>query len=698
MLAGCSSSTLLSPRHRLRIEASKQFQACHFPLTNSMSTQRLDMQCSFPRREAAISQPIRPVGISVDQKPIESRAGSCSLKQQNIHLPPLATRPRLSLRGRRETEGGIWAEGNNLKRFAERSPVDRSKKVKRKRGSSSKDVEQSEGAVEGDDDDDDDDASGLRLGQLDGRSFWFQSGFEVSSYLPGLSQPEAPFSLTVSQDEDRVCFVPSEVISPPPLPLTNNPWIDFGVSKITHLGDKNVETSHRQPAVREPSESRTSYESSLSLRLNENPPPVHDSGNGSGNPHPLEGTPAQVVDESDEEEQLGFELVGDLIDCVEAIGSKNILAINHFIAKLGDLASPRGRTPIVRLVAYFTEGLAIRTSRIWPNLFHLATPRDLDLADDEHGTSFRLLNQISPIPKFIHFSSNEILLRAFEGKQKVHIIDFDIKQGLQWPSFFQSLASRSRPPIHVRITGVGESKHELNETGDRLAGFAGAMNLPFEFHPVVDRLEDVRLWMLHVKEGESVAVNCMFQLHKTLYDSSGGALRDLLGLIRSTNPTVVVMAEQEASTNFQSLDTRVCNSLKYYSAIFDSLHCSLPSPSAPARIKTEEMFGREIRNIIACEGSERYERHETFTKWKKLMSDGGFTSMRISEREILQIQMLLKMYSFHRFSVKTQSDEEEEGAPATALTLSWEDEPLYTVSAWTPTDAPGASSSFSQRG
>ncbi|RVW16331.1 Scarecrow-like protein 28 [Vitis vinifera] len=293
----------------------------------------------------------------------------------------------------------------------------------------------------------------------------------------------------------------------------------------------------------------------------------------------------------------------------------------------------------------------------------------------------------NPIPKFIHFTSNEILLRAFEGKDRVHIIDFDIKQGLQWPSLFQSLASRTNPPSHVRITGVGESKQELNETGDRLAGFAEALNLPFEFHPVVDRLEDVRLWMLHVKDKESVAVNCIFQLHKTLYDGSGGALRDFLGLIRSTNPSIVLMAEQEAEHNELSLETRVSNSLRYYSAIFDSIDYSLPLDS-PVRMKVEEMFAREIRNIIACEGSDRVERHESFEKWRRRMEQGGFRCVGISEREMLQSQMLLKMYSCENYSVSKRGQD-------AALTLSWLDQPLYTVSAWTQVDVAGSSSSFS---
>lgn len=683
MLAGCSS-TLLSPRHRLRSEAPAQFQACHFP---SMSTQRLDLPCSFARKDTARNQPIRPVGLSVE-KPIEAKSSSCSLKQ-NIRLPPSVTTAQTApfIEGsRRENRDEFWEKNKSLKRFAEQGPFGDDDdeacmiRAKRKRGNVMSDVFPEE-------------EKKLSLGQLGSGSFWLQQPpFDVPRSVPlitGLKPPQIPFSLSCSGEEDRVCFVPSDVISPP-LPLSHNPWVESVVTQITDLGDKNVETG--QGPVKEASGSSTSSEShGLVPKLDETPS-EHEIGNGSKRPNPTER--AVVVaghnGADNHRDHDGFELVSLLVACAEAIASKNIPVINHFIARLGELASPRG-SPISRLTAYYTEALSLRVARFWPHIFHISPPRELDRVDDDCGTSLRLLNQVSPIPRFIHFTSNEILLRAFEGKDRVHIIDFDIKQGLQWPSLFQSLASRTNPPCHVRITGIGESKQELIETGDRLAGFAEALNLPFEFHPVVDRLEDVRLWMLHVKEKESVAVNCIFQLHKMLYDNTGGVLRDFLGLIRSTNPTVVLMAEQEAEHNDPGFETRLSNSLKYYSAIFDSLEESIP-PDSPIRMKIEGMFARDIRNIIACEGRERFERHQGFGKWQKMMEQGGFRSIKTGEREINQSQMLLKMYGCENYKV------EKQGEDGTALTLSWLDQPLYTISAWEPIDVAGSSSSFFSAG
>lgn len=679
MLAGCP--TLLSPRHRLRSEASAQFQACHFQLQEklgAMSTQRLDIPCSFARKEAAPrSQPSRPVGISLE-KVNEVKTTTCAIRR-NVRTPSSISTPSAFWDGKGEVEDAFWEKRKSLKRYSEQSSSEEScaNRAKRKRSSSSNTTP-----------DDSSDGERLSVGQLGSASFWYPLAVDDPHSMLGITSlpPPVPFPASSSAEEERFCFVPSEAILPSD-PLSNNPWMESIVTEITDKGDKDVVTSEG-PKNTKSSSSTSSESHSLSLKLNESSS-ANETGNGSQNPYLYEGSRAATGNGSTQTGNQGLELVSLLVACVEAIELRNFANINQFLSRLGELASPEG-TPIQRVGSYFTEALAIRTARLWPSIFHIAPPRELDRAEDEAATSFRLLNHLSPIPKFLHFTSNEMILRAFEGKDRVHIIDFDIKQGLQWPGLFHSLASRPNPPTHVRITGIGESKQELQDTGDRLAGFAAALNLPFEFHPVVDRLEDVRLWMLHVKENECVAVNCILQLHKVLYDESGGVFRNLLGLIRSTNPTIVLVAEQEAEHNHLKWERRFLDSLKYYSAIFDSLDSSLPLDSSPTKIKVEEMFAREIRNIIACEGSDRVERHENFNTWRRLMEEGGFRCMGVTERESLQSQMLLKMFSSKDYNV------EKQGEDGGGLTLSWLDQPLFTVSSWAPIDFAGSSSSLSQ--
>ncbi|CAN8245331.1 unnamed protein product [Cochlearia groenlandica] len=670
MLAGCSSSSLLSPTRRLRSEAVSSATSgsisAHFP----MNTQRLDLprSSSFSRKETPTNRPQLGRSISLDNnnnsnsnnRPIERKTGGgCSLKQ-NIKLPPLATT-------RASGEGFSWNNNDNnyrgkkgLKRFAEEDKEDEKSliRVKRQRGGETEDDHN--------------------------RGFWFEhfTGQQHSS------SQVLPFSLTCSGDdeEEKVCFAPSDVISQP---LQSNPnWV---ITELSGLGDKDIE-GNRPAAVKEPSGSSTSA-SSESLSLSHR---VQEPRNGSRNPYThhrgAEERTSENINNNNHRNDLqrDFELINLLTGCLEAIRTRNIAAISHFIARTGDLASPRGRTPMTRLISYYIEALALRVARMWPHVFHIAPPREFERTiEDESGNALRFLNQVTPIPKFIHFTANEMLLRAFEGKERVHVIDFDIKQGLQWPSFFQSLASRSNPPRHVRITGIGESKLELNETGDRLHGFAEAMNLRFEFHPVVDRLEDVRLWMLHVKEGESVAVNCVSQMHRTLHDGTGSAIRDLAGLIRSTNPIALVIAEQEAEHDSMQLETRVCNSLKYYSAIFDAIHANLGAESL-MRFKIEEMlFGREIRNIVACEGSHRQERHVGFRNWRRMMENLGFRSLGVTEREVLQSKMLIRMYGSGDGGFYNVERSDEDGG----VTLRWSEQPLYTVSAWA-IGGIGGSSSF----
>ncbi|KAI5680662.1 hypothetical protein M9H77_01889 [Catharanthus roseus] len=63
--------------------------------------------------------------------------------------------------------------------------------------------------------------------------------------------------------------------------------------------------------------------------------------------------------------------------------------------------------------------------------------------------------EATPYLKFSHFTANQGILEAFQGHDFVHVIDFSLMQGLQWPSLIQALALRPGGPPLLRITGIG---------------------------------------------------------------------------------------------------------------------------------------------------------------------------------------------------------------------------------------------------
>ncbi|XVE54351.1 hypothetical protein DITRI_Ditri03aG0073600 [Diplodiscus trichospermus] len=282
-----------------------------------------------------------------------------------------------------------------------------------------------------------------------------------------------------------------------------------------------------------------------------------------------------------------------------------------------------------------------------------------------------------PYLKFAHFTANQAILEAFEGHDCVHVVDFNLMHGLQWPALIQALALRPGGPPLLRLTGIGppspDGRDSLREIGLRLAELARSVNVRFAFRGVAAaRLEDVKPWMLQVSPREAVAVNSVMQLHRLLgSDSSPNSpIETVLGWIRSLNPKIMTVVEQEANHNQPSFLDRFTEALHYYSTMFDSLEaCTVQLEKALAEIYIQ----REITNVVSCEGSARVERHEPLAKWRTRLSGAGFRPLHLGSNAFKQASMLLTLFSAEGYSV-----EENEGR----LTLGWHSRPLIAASAW----------------
>ncbi|MCO5554557.1 hypothetical protein L7F22_008087 [Adiantum nelumboides] len=367
----------------------------------------------------------------------------------------------------------------------------------------------------------------------------------------------------------------------------------------------------------------------------------------------------------------GLRLVHLLLACAEAVAKENYFEAKEIWLHLKQVVSKQGDS-MQRVAAYFTDALHARLTRSGGRSYvALRTTFDSGSAN-EVLAAYQILYQACPYVKFAHFTSNQAIFEAFAGEKRVHIVDLDIIQGYQWPAFIQALAARPGGAPCLRITGVGMPLEAVQETGKQLSELAESLRVPFKFHSVGERLENLKSHMLQRRIGEALAVNSCDRLHRLLSEPMS-PLFGVLHMLREQAPSIFTLVEQEASHNGPFFLGRFLEALHYYSAIFDSLDATLPKTS-PERAKVEQLvFANEITNIVACEGGERVERHEKLDKWRQMMEAMGFENVALSANAVNQSKLLLGLYPCDGYTLV-----EDRGS----LLLGWQERPIVAASAW----------------
>ncbi|XP_042495284.1 scarecrow-like protein 1 isoform X1 [Macadamia integrifolia] len=366
-----------------------------------------------------------------------------------------------------------------------------------------------------------------------------------------------------------------------------------------------------------------------------------------------------------------------LFECAAAISDGNMEEAAAIIAELRQRVSIQG-DPAQRIAAYMVEGLAARMAASGKFLYKALKCKEPPTLD--RLAAMQILFEVCPCFKFGFMAANGAIAEAFKDEERVHIIDFDVNQGSQYMTLIQAFAARPGKPPNVRITGVDDPESVqrtvggLNIIGQRLEKLAEQFGVPFEFRAVPAKTEDVTPAMLDCRPSEALVVNFAFQLHH-MPDESVSTLnqRDqLLRMVKSLNPKLVTVVEQDVNTNTAPFFPRFVEAYNYYSAVFESLDATL-SRESPDRINVErQCLARDIVNIVACEGEERIERYELAGKWRARMMMAGFQSCPLSAYVNETIRKLLKQYC-DRYKIK------EEGG---ALHFGWEERILVVASAW----------------
>ncbi|MCO5558112.1 hypothetical protein L7F22_011689 [Adiantum nelumboides] len=239
-----------------------------------------------------------------------------------------------------------------------------------------------------------------------------------------------------------------------------------------------------------------------------------------------------------------------------------------------------------RVLHYFCEALEARIhgvgSRAYSDVLYNNRPSVAEVLK-----AFKTAFSFIPMLKFSHYFANQSILKAAEGATSLHIIDYGIFYGFQWPCLINALADREEGlPIFV-ITGIefpqpgNNSAEGLEDIGRRLSQYAKTYNVPFKYHAIAaSHWEDVDP-ISHTSGDmqEVVVVNCMHRLRHVFDESAAGSddysascpRQKLLEKMCKLNPDLFVVAVMNASHNSPFFVSRFREALNYYCSKFDAM-------------------------------------------------------------------------------------------------------------------------------
>ncbi|CAL1386794.1 unnamed protein product [Linum trigynum] len=378
-----------------------------------------------------------------------------------------------------------------------------------------------------------------------------------------------------------------------------------------------------------------------------------------------------------EEEAKNVELMEYLLDCAEKVGKGKFDRAAVPLRLCNRLASQTGN-PIQRVGYYFCSALRQRIEGrgAAEDEDDDRKPFDSDAAvtlPDKSAVEFR--NRV-PFYTASQLAAVQILMDNIAGETRIHVIDLRICSGLPMIALMQALSSSGDSIEMLRITAIAQDATEekfIHGSGRRLAGFARGMGLPFSFNVV-------RIWeppsahkdKLGLQPKEATVVFSDYALGPMI--ARPNRLHEMMKLIRSVRPRVMVAIETEANHNAPDFGHRFVETLFTAGAYFDCLaSCMEGNEAARAAVESWYLNDR-IRNVLVAEGEKRVVRDVKIRVWRKYFARFGMLEIGIRGLALQHASMVIRESPFAGSCLV--------GLDCKSLMIGWKDMPLLSVSAW----------------
>ncbi|XP_065877791.1 scarecrow-like protein 14 [Euphorbia lathyris] len=372
-----------------------------------------------------------------------------------------------------------------------------------------------------------------------------------------------------------------------------------------------------------------------------------------------------------------------LTQCAQSVAISDQRTAAELLRQIRQHSSPHGDGN-QRLAHHFANALETRLAGARTPTYSPMLSNNTPVSEILKG--YQVYVKACPFQKMSNFFANQSIFKLAEKATRLHIVDFGTLYGFQWPCLIQRLSERPLGPPKLRITAIElpqpgfRPAERVEETGRRLQRYCERFRVPFEFNFIAQKWETIKYEDLNIDRDEMTVVNCLYRLRHVPDDTVvvESARDAVLKLVRSIRPQAFIHGVVNGTYNAPFFVTRFREALFHYSSMFDMYEVNVPREDEQRKVLEKEIFGRDIMNVIACEGTERIERPETYKQWQVRNTRAGFRQLPL-DKEILKKVRCTVRSEYHKDFVVDKNGQ--------WMLQGWKGRVIYALSVWKPVSA-----------
>ncbi|CAA2968739.1 Hypothetical predicted protein [Olea europaea subsp. europaea] len=299
--------------------------------------------------------------------------------------------------------------------------------------------------------------------------------------------------------------------------------------------------------------------------------------------------------------------------------------------------------------------------------------------------AYKAFYQGLPYGRFAHFTANSAILESVPNDAAtLHIVDFDIGEGIQWPPIIEAISRTHKALKLTTIKSADEFSFpcwDVECTKRQLQDHARefGLKLQIEEKSVSDLASELTRMKKRGQDREWLVFNCMFRLPHMARMRRRSHVKEFLKVAKE------VLTNYGASAGMVTLGygetefySRTCSGyssffdeiLQHYQALFESLEQSF-SNLADARTALESLFLAPHMSSLSW-----FQDWEESIECSDLRLETGLEGKSLSQEILVEAKQIVNQIG-NSYKAKINGQRENE------MVLEWKGTPLVKVSTWT---------------